>query len=344
MSIPVDTKYLRLLSSRLRNFKQKNDYIWNFSCPFCGDSQKNKTKARGYIFKKGNGLYYRCHNCGIGTNVAGLVKHVDPTLHGEFVLENYKSGETNNFRTVSQVTTVTTPPKFGKVKKQLTFQHAEWLSDLPKEHFCITYAENRKIPESFYNKLLFTSTYKKFCDKLVPDNDKKLVDDARLIIPFYDENDELIAVSGRALETSDKTLRYITLRTNDSENKLVYGMDRVDLSKTVKIVEGPIDSIFLSNCVASGDANLTICAKNIDAEDKLLIFDNEPRNREIVKMIDLAIDSGHKVVIWPDTLGEKDINDMIRSGLSHNEIESIISNNTFVGLEAKTRFTFWKKV
>ena len=121
-------------------------------------------------------------------------------------------------------------------------------------------------------------------------------------------------------------------------------MDRVDLKKKVKVVEGPIDSLFLTNCVASGDANLSLTAKDVNAEKKVLIFDNEPRNKEIVKMMQDAIKLGYNVVIWPDKIVGKDINEMILNGLSPDEIESIISSNTFRGLEAQTKFVFWKKV
>jgi hypothetical protein len=121
-------------------------------------------------------------------------------------------------------------------------------------------------------------------------------------------------------------------------------MDRINLSEPVRIVEGPLDSLFLNNCLASGDANLAIAAKNVRAEKKVLIFDNEKRNKQIVKMMQDAIKLGHNVVIWPDQLEGKDINEMILSGISSGEVERIISSNTFSGLEAQTRFTFWKKV
>ena len=194
------------------------------------------------------------------------------------------------------------------------------------------------------SQLLFTSHYKKFVDALVPNHGKKLVDDARVIIPFYDVYNNLIAVSGRALETNDKTVRYITIRTTDSEDKLVFGMDRLNVHETVKVVEGPIDSLFLSNCVASGDANLTAVADNISAGKKVIIFDNEPRNKDIVKLMQESIKSNHQIVIWPDTIQAKDINEMIISGISPDEIESIISSNTVSGLEAQLKFNFWKKV
>jgi transcription elongation factor Elf1 len=266
----TDSKYIKLVSSRLRNFKQKDAYLWNFSCPICGDSQKNKLKARGYVFKKGNDLFYRCHNCGIGTSLANLLKNLDTALHSEYVLERYKTGE-SGVKNYSNEAISVPSPKFGRLQKSKVFEHAEWINKLSSEHFCLIYASKRLIPTQFYDKLLFTSHYKQFITSLVPDHGKQLLNDARLVIPFYNVYNELIAVSGRALETSDKTLRYVTIRVKESDDKLIYGLDRVDLDKPVKIVEGPIDSMFLSNCVASGDANLTIVAKDIDCAKKILI-------------------------------------------------------------------------
>ena len=346
MSIYIDNKYVRLVSSRLRNFKQKSDNLWNFSCPFCGDSQKNKLKARGYVFAKGNDLLYRCHNCGVGTNVANLLKQVDPSLHGEYTFEKYKSGESNTiFHKSNTSPTFNIPsPRFGKVEKQRVFDHAEWVSELQSGHFCLNYVQNRSIPEEHYDKLLFTSKYRQFIDALVPNHGKSLADDARLVIPYYDVNGELVAVSGRALETSDEKLRYVTVRTNDSDDKLIYGMDRVNLNETVYLVEGPLDSLFLTNCLASGDANLSLTAKNISAKNKVLIFDNEPRNKEVCKLIEKAIKLGEDVVIWPDTIEGKDINEMILNGFSPDEIKGIIDSNTLRNLEAIAKFTFWKRV
>lgn len=343
MTISVDNKYVRLISGRLRNFKQKKENLYNFSCPICGDSVKNKLKARGYVYQKGNDLFYRCHNCGAGTNVAGLLKHVDSQLHSEYILERYKSGQANNSNTISEVLQLSVP-KFDKVIKKKVFEHAEWLSDLPEGHFALNYVASRKIPTNFYDKLLFTSHYNQFVTKLVPDHGKTILDDARLIIPFYDENDDLIAVSGRALETSDKTLRYVTIRTNSDQNKLIFGMDRVDFTKKVYLCEGPIDSLFIDNCIASGDANLALTAKNISANEIILIFDNEPRNKEIVKMIQSAIKMNHSVVIWPNTIKEKDINAMIMSGKTQDELLNIISSNTFSGIQAQLKFNMWKKI
>ena len=343
MSLSVESKYIRLISSRLRNFKQKKDYLWNFSCPICGDSKKNLSKARGYVFQKGTNLFYNCHNCGVGTSLGNLIKQVDPALYKEFTLERYKSGE-SGFSNFKSPTFDIPAPKFDKVAKQKTFEHAEWVSNLPSGHFCLVYCTNRRFLSTMRNSLLFTSNYKKFCDALVPNHGKEITADARLVIPFYDKYNTLIGVSGRALENSDYKLRYVTLRTTDSQDKLIYGMDKVNTNELVKIVEGPLDSMFLTNCVGSGDSALIQTAKLIDAEKKVLVFDNEPRNKEIVKLMQDAIKLGHDVVVWPDTIEQKDINEMVMAGFSPDEIEKIISSNTFTGLRAQMKFISWKKV
>ncbi len=294
--LSVDSKYVRLMSFRLRNFKQKNDYLWNFSCPICGDSKKNKTKARGYVYRKLNDLFYTCHNCGAGLSLGNFIKHVDESLYKEYSLERYTSGKTNNSKLANTILNIT-PTRFDKLEKAKTFEHAEWCDKLPEGHFCLDYLKHRKIDKSHYERLLFTQNYKQFVDALIPNHGKQLLDDARLVIPFYDAYNELIAVSGRALVTSDKTLRYVTIRTKESTDKLIFGMDRVNRSKDVYIVEGPLDSLFIDNCVASGDANLTLAAKSISVGKKILIFDNEPRNKEVMKLMQNAIKLDHFVVI-----------------------------------------------
>jgi transcription elongation factor Elf1 len=343
MSISVESKYIRLISSRLRNFKQKKDYLWNFSCPICGDSTKNLSKARGYVFQKGTNLFYNCHNCGVGTNLGNLIKHVDPSLHKEYVLERYKSGE-SGFSNFKDPSFDIPAPRFDRVAKEKNFEHAEWVNKLSSEHFCLVYCTNRRFLSTMVDTLLFTPNYKKFCDALVPNHGKEITADARLVIPFYDKYNTLIGVSGRALENSDYKLRYVTLRTNESQDKLIYGMDKVNTNELVKIVEGPLDSMFLTNCVGSGDSALIQTAKLIDAKNKVLIFDNEPRNKEIVKLMDDAIKLNYNVVIWPDTMKQKDINEMVMAGFSPDEIERIISSNTFTGLRAQMKFISWKKI
>lgn len=342
MSLLIDQKYTQLISPRFEKFQRKSDYLYACRCPLCGDSKKNKSKMRGYIYRKGNDLFFKCHNCGAGTSLGNLIKQLDAGLYKEYVMERYKAGESGN-NSFKQVTTIA-PPRFDKLNTDITYQNAERCDKLPDNHFCIQYLKNRRIPKDYYKLLYYTDNYKQFVYEVYPQVDKEITADKRLVIPFYDQYNSLIALSGRALEVSDYKLRYVTLRTNESEDKLIYGMDRINTNETVRIVEGPIDSLFLQNCVAAGDANLSLVAKSISSGKKVLIFDNEPRNKDIVRMMQDAIKIGHDVVIWPNTIAQKDINEMIMAGQTKDEIESIISSNTFSGLQAQTKFVFWKKV
>ena len=343
MSLSTDLSFVQRITHRFNKYQRKSDYLFNVRCPLCGDSHKNKAKMRGYIYRRGNGLFYLCHNCGESMSLGNFIKRLDGTIHKEYVLEKYKSGEYNNPNIRKALFDVPVT-RFGKVERKI-FDNAERCDKLPAQHFCLAYLKNRKIPSEHYKNLYFTANYKKFCDEVYPNHGKeKLSDDARLVIPFYDAYDALIGVSGRALVTADYKLRYVTIKTNSSENKLIYGLDRIDTSQPIKIVEGPIDSLFLDNCVGSGDSSLSITAKQLNAEKTILIYDNEPRNKEIVNLMGDAIKQGHNIVVWPDTVDGKDINEMVMNGISSDEIEDIISNNTFKGIEAQINFNYWKKV
>lgn len=342
MSLYLDLKFTNLISNRLERFTRKEDYLFNFRCPICGDSRKNKTKARGYIYRKTNGLFFRCHNCQASMALGTLIKNMDQTLYQEYIFERYKNGE-NGFSNYEKPKVEVGQMKLDKMQKEKSFDHAEWCDKLPQQHFAYQYLQSRAIPKEFFSRLLFTQKYKTFINALIPNHEKELLDDARIVIPFYNEYNELIAVSGRALENASERLRYITLRVNDDKKKLIYGMDRIDLTKKVYIVEGQFDSMFIPNAIASCDSNLLGTSAILQVPDKVLIFDNERHNKEIVKLQEKAIKSNENVVIWPDNIRGKDINEMVLSNLSPNEIKTIIDSNTYSGLEALAKFTFWRK-
>jgi hypothetical protein len=103
--------------------------------------------------------------------------------------------------------------------------------------------------------------------------------------------------------------------------------------------------MFLDNAVATADSHLEGINQVLERSEVVLVFDNEPRNKEICKQIDRAIENHFAVVIWPEMLENyKDVNDMILNGFSPDEIQDIISKHTFVNLRAKAEFINWKKV
>ena len=125
----------------------------------------------------------------------------------------------------------------------------------------------------------------------------------------------------------------------DDDAPKIYGLDTIRTDKPIYIVEGPFDSTFVENSVAMCGADVDV--GSLGWSDYIWIYDNEPRNREITNRISKTIDRGDKVVIWPENIDDKDINDMVMSGL---DVMSVIESNIYSGLEAKLKFTTWKKI
>ena len=340
MSVIIDRSFLLQVSSRLSMFAQKKDDLFNFRCPFCGDSQKHKTKARGYIYRKKDDYFYMCHNCSISTSFYNFLDKVSPDKVKEYTFERFKNS------TIGQNTNV---PKIKKIDTELESSVPVFkrrldipsIESLPEEHYAKVYVNERQIPKHFFSDLYYAEDFKKFIASLNIEKEGLIDNDPRLIIPFYDSNKNLIAVQGRALGKSK--LRYITVKLSEDENKF-FGLDRINTEKMIRVVEGPIDSMFIENAIATADSNLNAANKIFDKSKIVLIFDNEPRNKEIVKLMERAIEEHYNVLIWPEMIESKDINDMILNEFSADVIEDIIEKHTYVNLRAKMEFVNWKKV
>ena len=321
----IDSKYIGLVSSRLQKFKRVKANLYNFRCPICGDSKKHKNKARGYFYQVKTNTNFKCHNCGASLSLNNFLKQIDSTLHKQYTLEKFKEGHAGGRNFVVE------EPKFEF--KQPVFRKG---LDLPKASDVTVakeYLEKRKLdPSKFY----FTNKFKQWTNTQKKTFDTIGRDESRIIIPMYDENRNLIGFQGRSL--GPNSVKYITVMINDEAPK-IYGLDTIETEKPIYILEGPFDSTLVENSVA-------MCGSDIDIgsfgwSDYIWVFDNEPRNREIVNRISKTIDRGDKIVIWPSTVTEKDVNDMTMSG--HN-VMNLLESNTYSGLKAKIKFNNWKKI
>jgi len=322
-------------------FKKKGDNLWNFRCPYCGDSQKSRTKARGFVFRKKNDLFFKCHNCAVGASLGNLIKYVDSKTYEDYILERYRKG----------VETRSSPQKEFKfnapVFKKDVFKSLQSISRLPASHPARRLVGKREIPSKFLSDDLYLcKSFYRFTNTLIPNKFPSLdYDHPRLIIAFRDEIGEIFAYQGRAF--GSETPKYITIKLKEDSDK-IYGLDRIDDSKEIYVVEGPIDSMFLDNCIAVGGSDfskpLVIANKIIDNAQLTIVFDNEPRNKEICKQIEKTLNQGRKIVIWPDSMKHKDINDMILAGYTKENVKEIITDNTFSGAAAQLRFAEWRKI
>jgi len=320
----VDSKYIGLISSRLQKFKRVKADLYNFRCPICGDSQKHKNKARGYIYPLKADMNFKCHNCGASTTFNNFLKTIDPTLHKQYVMEKFKERNVGRGSIIPE-------PKFNF--KKPVFRSKLNLPRASEVPIATKYLEKRKInPNLFY----FTNEFQKWTNthKQTFNNINK--DESRVIIPLHDTEKNLIGFQGRSL--GPNSVKYITVMLSEDAPK-IYGLDKIDETKPIFITEGPFDSTFVENSVAMCGSDLDV--RTFGWSNYIWVFDNEPRNREIVERIDKTIGRGDKIVIWPKQIVEKDINDMVLSG---HDIMSILESNTYSGLKAKIKFNNWKKV
>ena len=282
------------------------------------------------MFKIKNNFVYKCHNCGVGRTLSNFLKDQDSFLHDQYVMEKFKEGRTGKGTTIPNPKFNFTEPKFVKKNTDL-----EKISDLNISHPARVYLEQRGIKDLEY--FYYCPKFKEWTNKQKKTFDTLRQDSPRIIIPFKDTQGNLFGYQGRSLAPKAK-LRYITIMLDDEHPK-IFGLDRINKEQPIYIVEGPFDATFIKNSVAMAGSDADI--RTFGWSNYIWIFDNEPRNREIVNRISKVIDRGDKVVVWPNKIQEKDINDMHLAG---HDVQNLIHENVYQGLEATLKFNTWKKV
>jgi hypothetical protein len=349
MSSYIDIKYLNLLSTRLPKFKRKSEYLYNFRCPHCGDSQKSQTKARGFVYRKKNDMFFKCHNCGVGQTLGNLIKHLDPSMHKEYIFERFKDGKVVAKKEEPEFDF--TPSRLLKSKEKPFAEFTRYdralrqlrrFDELVQTHPAKQFVFDRQIPKEHFDKFFLATKFYEFCNEIQPGKFPDLKHDhPRVVIPFYDRAGKFFAFQGRAFGKEQP--KYITIKFDETKQK-IYGLDRIDLNKPVMITEGPIDSLFLDNAIAMAGADAD-GGITIQHQQCTMIFDNEPRNEHIVSRMIRAVDKNFNVCIWPESVREgKDINDLILSGKSASQVQSLIHNNTHSGLAALQNINNWKRI
>ena len=319
----VDSKFIGLVSSRLQKFKKIKTDLYNFRCPICGDSQKNKSKTRGYLYSVKADVNFRCHNCGASMTLSNFLKVIDPVIHKQYVFESFKDGHTGRGTVVEE-------PKFNFetpiFKKTIDLPRA---SEIP---IAKKYLEKRKLDAT---KFYFAEKFQQWVNSHKQTFDTIHRDESRIIIPLYYKKD-LVGVQGRSL--GPNSVKYITTIFYDEAPK-IYGLDDIRTRDSVYITEGPFDSTFLRNSIAMCGADGDVGKWGVS--NPVWVYDNEPRSKEITTRISNTIAKGESVVIWPNQIKEKDINDMVLAG---HDVQSIVESNIYKGLEANLKFNTWKRI
>lgn len=340
----LEVKYISLLSSRLRNFSRKEQFLWNFSCPVCGDSTTNQRKARGFVYEKDGSLRFYCHNCSAGRPFRKFLQHIDPDLYREYLFESFSGEKTPNpEEKILSLVKETRRPEGNPLDGLLR------VSDLPSGHPAAKLLSDRQVHPDRWTGLYHSDDFQTWANRLVPDKYKGS-GESRLVIPFLDKNKRLIGFQGRSYDPSG--IRYLTVCL-DKEAPFLYGWDSVDTTRPIIAVEGPFDSMFVTNGIATAGSSITRELGRTGVHQDLFVvaYDNEPRNEQVVGNMRKAIKAGYKVFVWPESVCEKDLNDLAitlartskRPAAIVSHITSMILDNSHDGLYADMMITQWRR-
>jgi hypothetical protein len=280
-------------------------------------------------------------------SLGNFLKTVNLSLHEQYIFERYSKGETghSNYKKPEFNFKWKLPPGVSKTaeKTYSCFLDGKYssITELHEDSEVRKYVLKRQIPDRFLKQIYFVPDFKELIDSVEPENEYGLRrNDQRIVIPFFDVEGKVIALQGRSL--GDSTLRYITIKV-DKDAPKIFGLDRVDPNQRILVVEAPIDSMFLDNAIATAGASINTKDLHNIGDNLVFVFDNECRKKAIVEDMLKVVEAGEKVCVWPETLKEKDINDMVLSGKTPTQIMDIIKENTFEGLKAQIAIGQWRR-
>lgn len=363
----IDVKYVLLYSSNLQRFTDKGNHVYNFRCTECGDSEKNKTKTRGYIHETDKGkMWYYCQNCNHSTPFDKYLKEKDFNLYSAYMMEKFGLSKDQLDRKIS----TPFPTKLFdydndeaiklklKINKAFSGLSSVWFAGLnpdPLGKEVLSIVEKRQIPKEASSDLYYTDDFKGFTNSLIPGKFKETDDkEPRLIIPIRDIDSAIIGYQGRSLPSYTKErleknpefleIRYITIMLDKTKPR-IWGLNKVDFNYKHFVLEGPIDAMCLPNAIATaGGAILSELDKlGAQKENTVIIFDNEPRNKQICDQIHKAVVRNYKIFIWPSWIRSKDVNQFITEEGTLQVLLDTIEENTYNGLSAELEFKAWRK-
>lgn len=335
----VDLQWLNRISVNLQRFRKIKTDTYNCRCNVCGDSKISERKTRLYFYVKKGQMNVMCQNCNYSHS---FYKYMKDNFGSYF--EDYRREtmfDTFTVRKVRQDIVTLTECNAKKPDVLMMIKdignHATPLLSLDEKHPARAMLTDRAFTDKELKRLWYTDNFKDFASLINAEATEKLMkSEPRIIIPFVNYKGEIEMIQGRSIGPSK--IKYVSIKAHNDIDK-VFGMYEADEANTVYCVEGPFDSLFVDNCVASCDANLT----RVDAD--VYVWDNQPRNKDVIKYMQSAIDAGKSIVIWPTSPDKKqDINDLIQAGVSRELLMKVIRQSTYKGISAKLKFTQWKRI
>lgn len=333
----LQLKYIQITGINLRNFKRQDAGIIRCSCPFCGDSTKDKTKARFYFLESNKGWRCYCHHCQWSGSFDKFLKKFDTNLYNEYRMETFKELGIN--KKSEPLPELKTKVSFSRKSSPLD-QFLDRVDRLPDDNLAVQYVTRRMIPRHQWSRMFFIDDIQKIIKDMARYRDKIKRGGPRLILPCFNRDMVLIGLICRALDPNDK-FRYLNLSVTD--DVLIFGQEKCDFTKHVFVTEGPIDSLFLPNSIAVSGTSMGKI-KELGVDRFTVVLDNQPRNKEVLDVYSKMIDNGYQIFIPPDTMRGKDLNDCVVNGMLVDDLKEMIVSNTYQGMTARLKFSAWRGI
>ena len=217
----------------------------------------------------------------------------------------------------------------------------------------IHYLEKRKIPENKMKDFFYTDNFYRIHDEI-----KKLKNEAvdvknyhkdeRILWFFKSRTNNVLGIQGRAIGNSGT--RYLISKFNGVD--LVGNLENIDINQPVYATEGYLDSLFLPNAISIQGLNINILNYLLDEikiKNLTFIFDNQPENKAIKKIINVLAektmtDKRLSLCLLPSELRKygKDINEYVLNGVTPEKLINSIRDNSYQGLMLKARSLQWE--
>jgi transcription elongation factor Elf1 len=327
----MDRLFINKISNRLDKFVWQSPSKANFRCPICGDSQTDKSKKRAYLLQKNQTFIFYCHNCTVSMSFANFLKTFDPNIFREYLFEKYKTKE-------HKIQTKQQEKKQQKIEQNLDSYFVK-ISTLCSEHLAYQYLIDRKIDSRHFDSIYYSQGQFQKIEKLFPAY-TKLFNEQRLIFPCYSREKQLLGCQTRQIVKTKFRLRYMMFK--NPEVDLVYGLEKVDITKDIYVCEGIFDSLMIENSVAMLNLNFLRILNYFPKEKLIFIFDNQPRNQEVCKVMEKVISEKLRILIW-DSVQEKDVNEFICKNNS-NLFKKMVDKRVCSNLKAQLDFMNWRKI
>lgn len=332
------------LGMQLKNFSQTGPRSWKFSHS-CEDTKGGKTKARANFFEHKSTLMMHCYHCGISSSFKWFLRQENPALFKEYSLETFRIAKGDNL----DESNMNTQAKFNNSpelildvpvpKKKNLLDGLIFLNSLEKSHPIVKYATDRKIPESFFDRIAYVADFGSYYNKNREDNKNELKTSGtipRLVLPYFDKVGNVPMVTCRAFGDEQPKYMYLFDGSEKTASTGIYGLWRIDHKERILVTEGQIDSLLLENAIAVGGTNYSKNEWLLENKFRVIIVpDSDWRtNKHVQKSLLAAVDAGFGVSFLPDVKGAKDVNDLIKRGWYRKELTDYLKANFIYGLKA----------